>query len=415
MNLLIAVTNTLAPEVPPPLPLHVRLARGEPALWGAAAVGFGLAGCAWRWWTNRREQLRVTLCPSEEESIRVDSPEKDMSEPDCQVAIGYMVKENVMGIIGSGIRITVGEHHLLLTTLHNIKGKGNLWLIKGDKRVELEEPEIVPIETDAAVVKVSADVWSGLGVKIARLAAITSADQYVSIAGIAGKGSTGRLSCLARNFGHVAYDGTTQGGYSGAAYHVARSIYGMHVWGGARNAGYEILYLYACAKVELDVAEEDSEEIFLARLFSRQDAEYTVQEKGDKMIVRMGLYSTHGRYHVVDKRNFQRKEAEWQYGGEVEDDVREDEAAQNPILLEQALNYQRPGHHARAGNLNAAQVQQPQPAGLRRRMPLSRIGLRNMLESILAERLGERMANPNNLLQPIPEALPNGPAFGHNQ
>lgn len=322
------------------------------AMFGAASLGVLVC----------RGKRRVFIKPISQESLVTGSQELVQREPDCQVSVAYINPQGNLDVVGAGIRMKVGEHSLLLTASHNLAYSTDLWLIKGSNQVRVGQVEVIPLAADASIVEVPERVFSTLGVKIAQLGPLPGKSTMVSISGVSGKGTVGQLHEVVNDYagmGHVEYRGTTMGGYSGAPYASGRTVYGMHVHGGARNGGYEILYLYAAAKVELEVYDEDTEDVYLARLFASRDADYYVQFKGRKAIVRVGA----GRhYHVVDRQKFENAEYEWEHRDDdpYDDEEYVEECAAQPMSV--SLNFQRPGHESRAGNMSANSSQHQQSA-----------------------------------------------------
>ncbi|APG75746.1 hypothetical protein 1 [Shuangao sobemo-like virus 2] len=314
------------------------------ALFGAAAVGF---------WACKNRRRRVLLKPLSQESLVAGSAEMPALEPACQVAIAFESPDGTLVKVGSGVRGLVGCNHVLFTAAHNLSFEQPLWLIKGSKQVRLGDYSPIPLAADAALLLVPEKTFGLLGVKVANFSPLPGKSVAVSVTGLAGKGTTGILSPVVNphhGIGHVTYAATTAGGYSGAPYVSGSQVYGIHIHGGMRNGGFEILYLYALAKIALEYTEEDTEDAFMERLFNSDDPDYYVQEVGDKVIVRV-----HGNshYHVVDAKKFRDYEARWENADYSSDDYVEECASE-------ALNFQSPGQRSRAGPSIECLHRQPQ-------------------------------------------------------
>lgn len=337
---------------PPPktvLELGFEAVRSWDRRYVAAAL-FGFAGCAAVARKVRAKPLRYS--PISQESVQPDSVEKEQSVADCQVFIGYG-RGDVIDIIGSGFRMMVGPFDCLVSTSHNLVIGNDLWLVKGDKRFHVGGFDKIQLCPDASLVVLSSQPFSYLGVKVANATPLsTTSGAVVSVTGIMGKGTTGRLRVVPHSegcLGSTKYAGTTGGGYSGAPYVSGSSVMGMHVHGGIYNGGYELLYLYACAKCELQV-EEESGEAYIMRML-RSDTDYRVQYKGQKAIVR-----EHGNahYHVFDRKLFTDLESRYELGIEDEN-ASHPVSVSAPVVSESGpsavcLNYQGPGVMSRAGS-----------------------------------------------------------------
>jgi len=235
-----------------------------------------------------------------------------------------------------------------------------LWLVKGDKQIEVGLVEEHNLATDAKMLLIPEKVFSLLGVQVADLQPLPSSGMYCSIVGIAGRGTFGQLSRVlppgGRDIsGHTVYEATTMAGYSGAAYTSGKSVYAMHTQGGRRNGGYEMLYLYQWAKILFGVVQESSED-FLREIFKYKDPEIRVHYTDKKAII---LEERVGKYHTVDLETFQRHEQAW-----LDRDFSDDEyesANPRPVV---SLNCHGPGVMSRAGSCTQCShpVQQQEPA-----------------------------------------------------
>lgn len=333
-----------APSVLPRISGRTGKTVAAAALFGCAAVGI----------IRKLGARKLVLRPKTQESLVNGSVEAPSRTPDCQVHLAYENSSGQLDVIGSGLRMQVGDYDLLVTASHNLAYSQPLWLVKNGKQVCVGVVDTIPLAADASAVVVGSKPFVTLGVKVASLSPLSGDKQVVSITGLANKGTVGMLRVVksdTQSIGSVEYCASTMGGYSGAPYVSGRSVFGMHAFGGARNGGYEILYLYAAAKVELGLLDEDSEDIYIQRLFAGEP-DYTVQEKGGKVIVR-----EHGtkHYHVLDREKFYAAENAWLYS---DDEEYEQECASQPLTV--ALNSQAPGLLSRGGSCTPSVPQEPQ-------------------------------------------------------
>lgn len=334
-----AATAKLWPQPEPAWQVPDVGVKGKAAL---AVALFGLASAAVIVRISRKKVVHIR--PLAQESVITGSQEMAMFEASCQATLAYEAEDGSLVAVGSGVRMQVGSQDLLVTAAHNLPHIKILWLLKRGERYKvglLHDCEMIPLAADAAAILLPSKPFSVLGVKVASLAPMPATRAAVSITGIAGKGTTGTLSVINADhhaFGHVQYSATTMGGYSGAPYMSGNSMYGLHTHGGARNGGYEALYLYSLARSALGYVEEATEDAFLSRLFSTDDPEYKVQEVGDKVILR----TEDAKYHVFDRKKFQEYEDRWQYSIDEEEYVEES--------AEPALNCRGPGVSSRDGD-----------------------------------------------------------------
>lgn len=386
----------------------VDLGTRDVRLTAGIAVGAVAVVAATRYYMNGWVK-RVILKPICQESLLPNSIETEFREPDCQMTLAYEGRGGTLEAVGAGLRVQIGPYACLMTAMHNLAYEKPLWLIKSGKQVCVGKVDYRPLAADAAIVVLAEKTFSVLGVKVASLSPILQGRQVITIVGIAGKGTTGQLHVADAAFhglGHVEYKATTRGGYSGAAYMSGNNVYGMHTHGGARNGGYDSLYLYSLAKIALSYEEEESDEAFLRRLFDSDDwNKHSIEERGDKVIVRD--YS--GHYHVVDKKKYHAIEADFDYYDDaVKDEYYRDYQPESaPNTVEPALNCLCPGHRSRASPLApCCQDKQQQMSGSSSTNELELQSAWRLVRR--AMRSKRRTMGPKTSSNPSSAPLPNG-------
>lgn len=275
------------------------------ALLGVVVVSGAAAGI----WASRRGKRPLLLRnPISHESAVEGSVEMPAKLPPSQVYLGYPNREGNIEIVGSGFRMAVGERDFLMTAAHNLAFDDQLYLIREGQIVNVGSPKTsIQVGTDAAALELPARVWSALQASRAKFAPLSrTGSTYVNVVGINGKGTTGKLQ-PEDILGCVTYSGTTMGGYSGAPYCNATTVLGMHAYGGRRNGGYSVLYLYHLLKIALDVNDESYTKSFFQKLLGRRDPLVTDQYVGDWVIVE----SQEGYYYRFPKEDYRRYRDEW--------------------------------------------------------------------------------------------------------
>lgn len=191
------------------------------------------------------------------ESVREGSLEMKLTAPKCQTVVGYYDEDNgVFKVHGCAVR--VGDFILLPDHVFSQESAAHVKLSNG-KYHDLRSDPFIVIETDVVAVRCEPAVLSQLG--LAKVLLQHEMSEYgigVSVVGALGLGTTGRLR--PGDFGRVIYDGTTRGGYSGAAYMQGSRLVGIHQHGGQVNGGFSISYLWACLNYEINIVEETSKE-----------------------------------------------------------------------------------------------------------------------------------------------------------
>lgn len=230
------------------------------------------------------------------ESIRAESSEDVAAMPKVQVKIGH-VKDGVFVVFGSAVRIAdamvVPEHVLMAAKDPEdfIYAKGS----QGALRINVNGFET--IETDLAAKHLTPEEFSKIGMPQARLAEnLPIHGEFVSVCGVSGNGTVGKLIHDRTTFGKVCYSGTTMPGYSGSPYMKGNSVIGMHCWGGKINGGYSASYVKVLVKRLAKQTFESSEswllEQFAKNVIPKKDIRF--DPGNDEAWLRHN-----GAYHIV--------------------------------------------------------------------------------------------------------------------
>lgn len=195
------------------------------------------------------------------ESVRAGSTEQAMSVPKAQVMVGQMVSGNFHAH-GCGVRM---EKFLVLPdhvySYANRDTKRTFVMGKTKNIIEITGRETQVIDTDLVYVELSADEWGRLGVAVMSIyVSMSDRGALAQIVGASAMGTTGVLKHDESVFGRVVYEGTTVGGYSGAAYLVGNQLAGIHQCGGKVNGGYSAQYLWVTIMWQQKMRLEDTED-----------------------------------------------------------------------------------------------------------------------------------------------------------
>lgn len=182
------------------------------------------------------------------ESRRDGSEEQVMTSPRCQCKIGRL-QDGVFSVLGCAIRFE-GDY---LVSPDHVMGGDDLeekFVLGVQGLVSLRGKERLKIATDMVAVKVTATEAARIGAQICVLGGLKRTT-YAQIVGPFGKGTTGVLKDDPWVFGRLVYEGTTIGGYSGAAYMSGNQVIGLHQCGGHLNGGYSATYIWTNLKSAL--------------------------------------------------------------------------------------------------------------------------------------------------------------------
>lgn len=325
-----------------------------------------------------------------------------MRPPKCQVMLGYPNKDGNIEIVGCGMRIGAGNREYLLTASHNLAFDDHLYLIAGPNIIKVKTPtnEAVQVGTDAAVLEIPTAMWSKLQVTRANYSTLPrEGGVYVSIVGVSNKGTSGKLRSE-DVLGCVTYGSTTAAGYSGAPYFSGNQVYGMHVYGGKRNAGYAAMYLNHLVKISLAIEDEAKiyDRAFYNKIMRNRDPMVRDQVVGDFVIVenQAGYFYRFPKEDYYKYRNDQYEAENPHVLYENEEEYIEEcipEGQPRPVVP----NVTRPAMR-RAGNTSAASRLEGAVESLEKSM------------TAFAERLQQRPWTPRRAYRPrLPAAMTTSP------
>lgn len=237
------------------------------------------------------------------ESVRAGSEEQTMTTPRCQVLIGTF-KSGDFVAHGCGIRMRdflvlpdhVFSYHRLDTGVDTyVMGR------QVSKGVKITGRDVKVIDTDLVFLRLSPQEWSTIGASVQTLHnCLPERGAMAAIVGASGRGTQGKLEHDPEVFGRVVYDGTTLGGYSGAAYMVGNQIAGIHQSGGKVNGGYSASYVWitACFEEKIDDESIDDSPRWLMEM-QRQKKRVHI-DMGFRDVDRVRI-RVNGQYHVVER------------------------------------------------------------------------------------------------------------------
>nr|QXV86575.1 hypothetical protein [Solemoviridae sp.] len=250
------------------------------------------------------------------ESAMPDSPFVKLMPTDGQVTLSYVDYEQKRRVVGCAVRLRTPTHEdYLLVPLHvwsvfdrdipfvSARGKGD-WFELDTRSVSLKgapvERAVVHIDTDVVCVRISEQEASRLAVRVPKIGPATTTS-LVRISGPNGIGSTGSLRPDNVVFGQYIYTGSTEPGFSGAAYTNGHSVLAIHLGGGQRNFGYSIRLAYVTLLHFLKVKQEDTQQWIedLVRKKRRRIVVDTSWQDADTV-----RFQADWDYHVVDKTVF---------------------------------------------------------------------------------------------------------------
>lgn len=156
------------------------------------------------------------------------------------------------------------------------------------------------MDTDLVYVKLEPKTWSIVAAATANIFhEIPNLGSYAVVVGPSGMGSTGILKHDATVFGRVVYEGSTTGGFSGAAYMVANRLAGVHQRGGRLiNGGYSAGYVWVTLCQAENLKMEATED-WLRNSFKGKKRVRVDQSWGDLDTARIQV---DGTYAIVDKK-----------------------------------------------------------------------------------------------------------------
>lgn len=250
------------------------------------------------------------------ETAVAGSPLVKFSPPPGQVSLSYVDYERKRRVVGCAVRLRTPDGiDFLLLPLHvwsvfdrdipvvHVLGKGD-WVELDTRTITLKgatvERSVINIDTDVVCVRISENEASRMGACVPKIGAAGCAG-LVRVVGPNGFGSTGTLRPDSVVFGQYIYSGSTEAGFSGAAYTNGHSVMAIHLGGGQRNFGYSVRLAYVTLLHFLKVKPENTEQ-WIEDLVRKKKRRITVDVSWqDTDTVR---FQADWDYHVVDKSVF---------------------------------------------------------------------------------------------------------------
>lgn len=207
---------------------------------------------------------------------------------------------------GVGFKACVGEGpKTFITAKHVIDDSRNIVIKVGDASVSLKPEDFVETDVDIVWAELNQVQYSKLGLATAKLAtAVSPHGVWVRITAL-GKGTFGTLKEHGV-MGMIEYAGSTVKGFSGAPYHINKTVYGMHVGADPKNVGYSASYIAALQrshwKSRTVQFPEDSADYLCGQLDLHQEEDFLYERSPvhpDEYRVRVA-----GVYHIVDSDTF---------------------------------------------------------------------------------------------------------------
>lgn len=217
----------------------------------------------------------------------------DGIRPSFQVAI-YALNERKQWVFrGEGWRLDA----YLNTAAHVVAGPDTEFRIMADGRcVDVASAKFQHHDCDLARVMLSADEWSALSVKSAKVPRTALGNHQVVSCYSRGKLSTGVCSAF-QSMPHVIYDGSTRPGCSGAPLYTGNTVYAMHLGAGKANLGVDSSWIAAVA-----FRPEASEDFILEQIVEkfRRTGQKTVYKTFDGDDI---YFLSNGKYYSFDSED----------------------------------------------------------------------------------------------------------------
>lgn len=279
------------------------LAACAAGVWGAyrlrkirAVVEDGVLGLKERMGFKMKEMPSDRARDIISESLREQSSERSTVMPKIQVKVGT-VKDGVFVVYGSAVRIwdaVVMPAHVLSAAKDD---EGDVWLKGSQGCMRFNVKGFVDIETDLVAKILALEDFSRIGMAQVNLyECIPATGEFVSICGVRGEGTVGKLMHDQTAFGKVTYSGTTMPGYSGAPYMKGSAVVGIHCWGGKVNGGYSASFVKVLIQRMMKQSCESSEDWLMDKFNKKsvRKADIRFEPGNDEAWIRYN-----GQYHIV--------------------------------------------------------------------------------------------------------------------
>lgn len=291
------------------------------SIWAGRSFGrayVSACSCVFRWLASDKEPGAISnVVPASiqfvagclPESMRDASPLADYEIPPCQGAIGQVVGETFQA---SGCFVRVNDmasqpwiimpEHVWASPDRYCHVLGRSGSIPFDKK-ELPSTDgrvrrVLILDTDLVAVEITEGEASRMGLKCAAIHNGRDASScFVKIVGPLGRGSMAKMSDAPTLFGYYVYEGSTVGGFSGAAYIAGSHVLAVHLAGGKTNYGYSMRLAYVTLLRLLKMKPEDSEDFLIDQFKGKKRAIRIDNSWGHSDTVRLQI---RGEYHIMD-------------------------------------------------------------------------------------------------------------------
>lgn len=276
--------------------------------------------CVFRWLASDKDPGAIVRIVSDApehvvgvlpESLKEGSPlTSDYEIPNFQASIGALVSGTFQAkgccvrvdIAGHGPFLIVPEHvwagtsddvHLHSRGVTCALSKAQLPNTDGRERM------VFTLDTDLLAVQVTDREVSSLKLKVTEINnGFVSSGVLAKIVGPQGRGSMGTIRSHPNTFGYYTYEGSTVGGFSGAAYVVGNRAIAVHLSGGSVNLGYSLRLAYLTLQYQLKVRLEDSGDFLIRQFKDRKQRVWFDETWGHSDTVRLQVG---GEYHIMDR------------------------------------------------------------------------------------------------------------------
>lgn len=224
------------------------------------------------------------------ESTREGSIENAMTVPPCQCNIAIKSElENELIIVGCATRF---PNNCLVAPDHVLVDNAPKYAIGRQGRLSLLGKVREALDADLVYIQLEERDFATIGVSAAKISSLVPTGVVASVVGSKDVGTVGLLHHDHLIFGRVCYDGTTLGGYSGAAYTAGNEVLGVHQHGGRVNGGYSSSYIWTMIRNRLKIRFEDSDTWLLGQYKAGRKIKYKLWGVDEVVIEIGGTYST---------------------------------------------------------------------------------------------------------------------------
>lgn len=285
---------------------------------GAWSFYKGACTCVFRWLASKKDPGEVVGVVIEDgdlvvgvrpESIREGSNFTDFATPPFQGTIGVL-ESGVFRAKGCFVRINDAANqpwfampeHVWAGLPRDCHISGRSGAVSIDRETlsnsDGRARRVIYIDTDVVAVEATPGEASLAGLQTAKIHNGDGASSsFAKIVGPGGKGSVGSLRASDTLFGYYVYNGSTVGGFSGAAYVVHDRAIAIHSSGGAHNYGYSMRLIYVTLLYHLKMKPEDTSDFLFDSFINRKRRIRIDQSWGHPDTVRLQVDK---QFHIMD-------------------------------------------------------------------------------------------------------------------